>query len=257
MKETLKHLMCFPPLDSRNGADVDNLILYIHYLMFALFAGWIVYFFYAIWRFRKSRNPKADYHGVRNHASNYIELIVAGVEAFLLVVVAIPLWSKAVDKFPDADKSTVVYVQAQQFAWNFLYPGQDGQFGRMDMNLVSTTNVFGLDTMDISTKDDFQSLNEIHVPVNKPVILYVSSRDVIHSLKIISMRVCQDAIPGLRVPCWFVPTTVGRYQINCAQLCGSGHAYMTGGFLVVDTPEDYQKWIQAKYAAAAPPANYE
>ena len=65
------------------------------------------------------------------------------------------------------------------------------------------------------------TLNEIHVPVDKPVIVYVSSKDVIHSFKVVAMRVCQDAIPGLRIPCWFTPTKVGRYQINCAQLCGS------------------------------------
>jgi len=249
--------MCMPPLASKNGDGVDNLIVYVHYLMIALFIGWIIYFFYAIWRFQKARNPKADYHGVQSHASNYIELIVAGVEAVLLVFIAIPLWAKAVDKFPPADQSTVVYVQAQQFAWNFLYPGADGKFGRMDMKLVSTTNVFGIDPADSAGKDDIQMLNEIHVPVGKPVIFYVSSRDVIHSLKIISMRVCQDAIPGLRIPCWVVPAQTGRYQINCAQLCGNGHAYMTGGFLVVDSQADYDKWIKSKSAAAAPAASYE
>ena len=56
--------------------------------------------------------------------------------------------------------------------------------------------------------------------------IYLSSKDVIHSLKIISMRVCQDAIPGLRIPVWFTPVREGRYQINCAQLCGNGHASM-------------------------------
>ena len=49
------------------------------------------------------------------------------------------------------------------------------------------------------------------------------------------MRVCQDAIPGLRIPCWFTPTKIGRYQVNCAQLCGGGHSAMTGGFLTVES----------------------
>jgi len=83
------------------------------------------------------------------------------------------------------------------------------------------------------------------------VILYVSSKDVIHSLKIISMRVCQDAIPGLRIPVWFTPTQIGRYQINCAQLCGPGHSSMTGGYLTVLSQEDYDKWIQSKAPAPA------
>jgi len=193
-------LLGMPPLASSNGQDVDDLIIYVHWLMLALFIGWIIYFIYAVWRFQKKRNPKADYHGVRNHASNYIELAVAAIEAFLLIVIAVPLWSKAVDKFPSASDSTVIQVVAQQYAWNVRYPGPDGVFGRQDMRFVSSTNVFGVDPTDPNGKDDIVTLNDIHVPVNKPVIIYVSSKDVIHSLKIIAMRVCQDAIPGLRIP---------------------------------------------------------
>jgi cytochrome c oxidase subunit II len=240
-----------PPLASSNGKDVDDLIIYVHWLMLALFIGWIIYFVYAVWRFHHSRNPKADYHGVRNHASSYIELTVAGIEAILLIFVAVPLWAKAVDKFPAADQSTVVQVVAQQYAWNFRYPGPDGKFGRQDMTFVSTTNIFGVDPTDADGKDDIQTLNDLRVPVNKPVILYVSSKDVIHSLKIISMRVCQDAIPGLRIPLWFTPTQIGRYQINCAQLCGPGHSAMTGGYLTVMSQADYDKWLQSKSAAPA------
>jgi cytochrome c oxidase subunit 2 len=239
-------LLGMPPLASSNGQDVDNLIIYVHWLMLALFIGWVAYFVYAVWRFQRKRNPRADYYGVRNHASSYIELIVALVEAVLLIFVAVPLWSKAVDKFPDAKDATVVQVVAQQYAWNFRYPGQDGKFGQQDMRFVSTTNLFGVDPSDANGKDDFDTLNDLHVPVGKPVILYVSSKDVIHSLKIISMRVCQDAIPGLRIPVWFTPTEVGRYQINCAQLCGPNHSGMTGGYLTVDNEADYEKWVRSK-----------
>jgi cytochrome c oxidase subunit 2 len=241
----LGKLLGLPPLASSNGQDVDNLIIYVHWLMLALFVGWVIYFVYAVWRFQKTRNPKADYHGVRNHASNYIELTVAGIEGVLLIFVAVPLWSKAVDRFPPASESTVIQVVAQQYAWNARYPGQDGIFGKQDMRFVSTTNTFGVDPTDPNGKDDFTTLNDIHVPVGKPVIIYVSSKDVIHSLKIIAMRVCQDAIPGLRIPVWFTPTQIGRYQINCAQLCGPSHSAMTGGYVTVDSQEDYQKWLQS------------
>ena len=95
-----------------------------------------------------------------------------------------------------------------------------------------------------------QVLNEIHVPVNKPVIAYISSKDVIHSFKIYGMRVTQDAIPGMRIPIWFKPVKEGRYQIFCAQLCGNGHAAMAGGFLVVENEAAYQKWLAAKTGAA-------
>ena len=245
------HILGLPPMVSENGQGVDDLIIYVHWLMIALFIGWIIYFFYALFRFRASRNPKADYVGVRNHATSYIELAVAGVEAVLLVFIAVPLWAKAVDKFPAASESTVIQVVAQQYAWNARYAGEDKTFGHQDMKFVTDSDVFGVDPSDKYGKDDIQTLNDIRVVVNKPVIIYLSSKDVIHSLKIIAMRVCQDAIPGLRIPVWFVPTKVGRYQINCAQLCGPGHAAMTGGFVTVETQEDYDKWIKSKSGTTA------
>jgi cytochrome c oxidase subunit 2 len=246
-----KYVLGLPPLASANGQGVDDLIIYVHWLMIALFLGWIVYFAYALYRFHHTRNPKADYVGVRSHASSYIELAVAGVEALLLVFVAVPLWSKAVDKFPPASESTVIQVVAQQYAWNARYAGLDGIFGRQDMKFVASDNVFGVDPADANGTDDIQTLNDLHVVVNKPVIIYLSSKDVIHSLKIIAMRVCQDAIPGLRIPVWFRPTQIGRYQINCAQLCGPGHAAMTGGYVTVESQADFDKWIASKSGSTA------
>jgi cytochrome c oxidase subunit 2 len=250
MKEWFgKHILGLPPMLSENGQGVDDLIIYVHWLMIALFIGWIIYFFYAVHRFHQSRNPQADYVGVRSHASGVVELGVVVAEAVLLICVAVPLWAKAVDKFPDPKNSTVIQIVAQQYAWNVRYAGPDGEFGRQDMKFVQLDNVFGVDPSDPHGKDDLQLLNEIHVPVGKPVIIYLSSKDVIHSLKIISMRVCQDAIPGLRIPCWFIPTQVGRYQINCAQLCGALHANMTAGFLTVESQDDYDKWFKSKTGA--------
>ena len=191
-----QHILGMPELASKNGESVDALIVYVHWLMLALFIGWLIYFGYAIWRFRASRNPKADYLGVRNHASNYLELTVAGIEAVLLIGVAIPVWARAVDQFPDARHSTVIYVMAQQYAWNIRYAGPDGVFGRQDMKYISATNVFGVDPNDPAGKDDIQTLNEIHVPVNKPVIVYVSSKDVIHSFKVFAMRVDRTRYPA-------------------------------------------------------------
>jgi len=124
------------------------------------------------------------------------------------------------------------------------------------MHFVNETNLFGLDFADPQTKDDVPvtPLGEMHVPINKPVICYITSKDVIHSFKIIAMRVTQDAIPGLRTPIWFKPTHEGRYQINCAQLCGNGHANMAQGILVVDSQEAYDKWLAGRATGASAPA---
>jgi cytochrome c oxidase subunit 2 len=249
----MEKLLGLPVLASEHGKDVDNLIIYVHWLMIVLFVGWLAYFAYALFRFHRSRNPKADYIGVKSHASTYIEGAVAIVEGVLLILVAVPLWAKAVGSgsFPPENQSTVIQVVAQQFNWNARYPGKDGKFGRQDMRLVNSTNTFGVDYSDPASKDDVQVPNEIHVVVDKPVIAYISSKDVIHSFKIIAMRVTQDAIPGMRVPIWFKPTQVGTYQINCAQLCGNSHSAMTSGSLVVQTQAEFDKWLATKTPGAA------
>jgi cytochrome c oxidase subunit 2 len=246
----MQKFLGLPLLASEHGKTVDDLIIYVHWLMIVLFIGWVGYFLYALFRFQRSRNPKADYVGVKNHASNYIEGAVALVEAVLLIFVAVPLWAKAVDKFPDKSKATEIYIVGQQFQWNGRYAGKDGVFGKQQMSLVTAENPFGIDPNDPQGKDDVTVLNEMHVPVNKPVIAHVSSKDVIHSFKIIAMRITQDAIPGMRNPLWFTPTKEGRYQINCAQLCGLGHSAMSGGTLVVESQEAFDKWAGSKVSAA-------
>src|SRR3954454_12746603 len=116
MHKFFSDLLGLPPLASEHGLYVDDLIIYVHWLMIALFVGWLAYFAYALFRFHRSRNPKADYLGVKSHASSYIEGAVALVEAVLLIGVAVPLWAKSVDKFPAESESTVIQVVAQQFA---------------------------------------------------------------------------------------------------------------------------------------------
>jgi cytochrome c oxidase subunit 2 len=245
-----RNILGMPELASSTGQPVDDLIVYVHYLMLVLFIGWITYFGYVLYRFNAKRNPKADYEGSKSHIPHHVEWAVIGIEAFLLLVLAVPLWAKSVEQFPALADSTVIQVVAQQYAWNIRYAGPDGIFGRQDMKFVAIDNVFGVDPTDAHGKDDVQVLNEMHVVVNKPVIIYLSSKDVIHSFKVLAMRVTQDAIPGLRIPLTFTPNKVGRYQINCAQLCGSGHASMSGGFMIVESQADFDKWLASKSGAA-------
>src|SRR5437879_8430265 len=93
----MEKLLGLPVLASEHGKDVDNLIIYVHWLMIVLFVGWLAYFAYALFRFHRSRNPRADYVGVKNHASSYIELAVAVVEGVLLFGVSVPPWARGVD----------------------------------------------------------------------------------------------------------------------------------------------------------------
>lgn len=242
-----------PELVTVHGKDVDNLILYVHLLMGALFIGWLSYFLLTIFKFSKRSNAKASYVGVTNHASTYIEGAVAFIEAVLLIGFAVPLWARVAGDLPK--DATVIRVTAEQFAWNSRYPGPDGVFGKQDLRFVNATNVFGIDYSDPAAKDDFTGpLGEMAAPWDKPVVAHITSKDVIHSFKIIPFRITQDATPGLSIPIWWDfnqdSKKDAKYMINCAQLCGNSHAFMRGTFMVM-SPEKFAAWAAEKSKAGA------
>lgn len=252
-----------PPNAAAHGADIDSALNWVHWLMAVLFIGWIIFFFVALWRFRRSRNPVASYTGVTNSSPTWIEVSVVLAEVILLVGIAIPLWADRVDDFPPEKDSTVVRVVGEQFAWNVHYPGPDGKFGRTAIDKIDLqSNPLGLDRDDPAAKDDVTTVNQLHLPVNKPVIVHLSSKDVIHSFGVPEFRVKQDAVPGISIPVWWVPTITTAqmrqklnkpefvYEIACAQLCGIGHATMRG-FVTIQEPQEFQAWMDEQVAAAA------
>lgn len=234
------------PNASVHGAGVDSLISWVHWLMLALFVGWGLFYIVCLVKFRAKANPKADYEGVKNHYSTYLELIVAAIEAVLLIGFSIPIWASAVDEFPKESEATVVQVVAEQFAWNYHYAGADGKFGKTDPKLVNPmSNPVGIDPNDPNGLDDFVTLNEMVVPEDKPVITKITSKDVIHAFGSPALRLKQDAIPGMVVPVWFKATKKGEFEVACSQLCGSGHYSMRSVIKVTDQ-EAYATWTQAQ-----------
>lgn len=228
---------------STQSAAIDHIIVLVHWLMLIMFVGWISYFLYTIFRFRSSKNTKASYHGVKTHFSSYLEIGLVLIEVFLLVGLSIPFWQNVVTAFPPAEKALTVRVVAQQFAWNVHYPGKDGRFGKTNSSFVnSQTNPIGLDPQDPYGKDDILTVNQLNVPINKPVIVRLSSLDVIHCFGIPLMRLKQDVLPGMKIPTWFEATKLGTFEIMCAQLCGVGH-YRMRGFVNVMKPEDFKSWM--------------
>ena len=249
------HILGLPERAALGAKPIDDLMVWVHYLMAILFVGWVAYFLYVLWRFSAKKNAVASYHGSTSKIPKYTEVAIVLAEAVLLLAIAVPLWGKNVQQFPDPrDKdTTVIQIMAQQFGWNVRYAGHDREFGQQDMKLIADDNIFGVDPKDPKGKDDIQFYNgNIHVVINKPVLIYLSSKDVIHSFKLVAMRMTQDAIPGLRIPLTFTPTKLGRFQVECAQLCGGGHSAMAGGFVVVESQEDFDAWMKTKMAAATP-----
>jgi cytochrome c oxidase subunit 2 len=91
-------------------------------------------------------------------------------------------------------------------------------------------------------------INQLHVQLGRPVIIHISSKDVIHSFSLPVMRVKQDAIPGMEVPIHFTPIKTNEgatWEIACAQLCGNSH-YRMRGQLNVDTHDEFVKWMKAQ-----------
>ena len=156
---------------------------------------------------------------------------------------------------PPLDESVEVRVVAQQFAWNIHYPGPDGVFGKTSASLVDeAVNPIGLDANDPHALDDVTTVNQLHLPVDKPTILHLSSKDVIHSFGVPELRVKQDTIPGMNTPMWFTPTVTTAemrkikgndeftYEIACAQLCGIGH-YRMKGYVTIHEQDEFDNWL--------------
>ena len=244
---------------STQGPAIDQVISLTHWLMLILFVGWGIFFIYTLIRFRASKNTKAEYSGVKNHYSSYLEAGVAVIEVALLIGFAFPIWASRVNDVPIDKEAVQIRVVGQQFAWNIHYPGPDGVFGNSSVDLVDEAeNPIGLDRSDDFAKDDVVTVNQLHIPVNTPINISLSTKDVIHSFTLTELRVKQDAIPGMEIPVWFeatmtseefLKTTIGTgregkgFEIACAQLCGLGH-YRMKGFLTVHNDEGYSTWLQ-------------
>jgi cytochrome c oxidase subunit 2 len=237
----LKNLW-LPAQAATHAASVDHMVILVHWLMLVLFVGWGAFFVYVLVRFRKGANPKASYVGAKGKFAKSTELGVVVAEMVLLFWYAIPGWAQRVEAFPQENQAVVVRVVGQQFQWNVHYPGPDGRFGLTKIELISAENNLGLDRTDPNAKDDLVTINQLELPVDRPVLVRLSTVDVIHSFGLPEMRVKQDAVPGLEIPVWFVPNTIGNYEIACSQLCGLGHFRMRG-FLNIKSAADYQRFL--------------
>lgn len=246
-------ILGIPETFSYHGSAVDHMIDVVHWFMFALFVGWTIFFLYCLWRFRQSKHPKASYEGVRSHFSTHVEIGVIIIEAVLLLGFAFPLWANRTDSWEHVQRLQPVRVRVVgwQFGWTYHYPGADGKFGRHDAALISGTNDLGIDYTDPNALDDYTS-PILKLPVDRPAVLNIGSKDVIHNYSIIPMRIQQDAIPGKEIPMWFTPIKTLETFVVCGQLCGEGHGNMVGTMEVIGKKE-FEEWdaTQTKSALEA------
>jgi cytochrome c oxidase subunit 2 len=235
-----------PPLlplaASEHAADFDAVLVSVHVHIFIQAIAWGAFFVYCVSRFREragrdTPSPPPLKPWLPGLA---IALVIIG-DAVLLATAALPAWLKHAS-LPDADNIALeVRVVAEQYAWNIHYPGPDRTFGPTSHTLMTATNPLGIDRRADAGRDDIGLLNILTVPLGRPVVVHLSSRDVVHSFTLNEMRIRHDATPGLTVRTWFTPTTTGRWDIACSQLCGLGHYRMRGTFSVVGR-EEWLAW---------------
>ncbi len=232
-----------PALASEHGAGIDRMIHYLLVTVGLLFVVGHLVLGYFVWRF--SCQDRVTYRLPSPKAEKAWSLIPVLLMAVIaeggVLVLGLPVWGKIYGS-PAPPEAVPVEVTGEQFAWNVRYPGRDGAFGRTDPRLITDTNPLGLDKNDQAAKDDILDLGVVHVPVNRPVRVRLRAKDTLHSFFLPHFRVKQDAVPGMSIEIWFVPTQVGEYEIACAEVCGFGH-YQMRGLLRVLPPARFEQWL--------------
>ena len=178
-------------------------------------------------KYRARPGRKAEYI----QGSTKAEIIWTAVPAVTLVIIGLMsggVWNTIKGRNSVPADAIPYGLHAQQFEWNVTYRGPDGQLG---------------------TADDFTVRNQLHIPVNQPVVMRMTAEDVIHSFFVPAFRVKQDAVPGMTINVWFEATKTGEYELACAELCGLGH-YRMRAIVTVHSADDYRQWLADRAAAA-------
>ena len=234
----------FPAAISEHAPALDRqftitiLVVGISFSAAQIGLGW------AIWKFRDTGNPSD--RAVYSHGSNRLEMIWTVITAVIFIALAVmgqSVWANL--RLNDAPAGSYqVEVVAQQFQWNFHYPGNDNVFGRTEPKLIDdgALNFIGIDETDPNAKDDSVTA-ALAIPVNRPVELRLRSKDVIHDFWVPQLRFKQDLVPGMEIKVHFTANKVGKYELACAELCGQLHFKMKSYMLVL--PEDEIQSLKA------------
>jgi cytochrome c oxidase subunit 2 len=207
-----------PEADSTEAVKVDDVYWFVTIICIAIFALVAGVSVYSVWKFRAAPDDEDDGSPIHGHTG--LEVVWTAVPAAL--VTAISIYSGIVlvqvEKIPAEHR--VIEVTAQQFAWSFTYP---------EAKITS---------------------GQLALPINEPVELKLTAKDVIHSFWVPEWRMKKDAVPGIETNVIVTPTKLGTYTVICTELCGLGHATMRAKALVL-TQEGFDRWIQEQKDAAA------
>ena len=210
----------FPQQASAQAAEVDAIYFFMVAVtaFFSILIAALVIFF-AI-RYRRRHRDEVGY---AIHGSLALELLWTIIPFFIVMVMF--AWGAKVffDLFRPPAGAMEIYVVGKQWMWKVQH--MDGQ----------------------------REINELHVPVGRPVKLIMGSEDVLHSYYIPAFRVKADVIPGRYNVLWFTATKAGTYHLFCAEYCGTKHSGMIGSVIAME-PQDFQAWLGGGRASDSPVA---
>lgn len=248
---TWDHLL-LPPASSVHGAEIDTLMKVSMTLILVVFFALSPMLFYFAYKYRGRKENKA-YFFAHNNKLEIVWTVVPTIILTALIIYGLRTWDRAMN--PDISEATVIEVYSKQFDWTARYSGTDNILGDANYKLVEGRNTLGVDVNDKNSADDIV-VREVHLPVNKPVLLKFRSRDVIHSAFLPHFRVQMNCVPGLSTQFAFTPTKTTaemkesegedfEYVLLCNKICGSAHFNMQMKF-IVESEEDYNKWLSSQ-----------
>jgi cytochrome c oxidase subunit 2 len=246
-----KHFL--PEAASVHGKETDHLFWITLAIIIAMFLVTNAFLFWFAFQYQYKEGRKVVFYA-DNHKLELIWTAVPAVIMTVLVLYGALVWNRAMMQTPPKDVQKVE-IMGKQFAWQVRYPGKDGVLGKYDFRLINDSegNEFGIDFEDKASEDDFIP-RELHLQVNKPVLLKIRARDVLHSVFLPHFRVKMDAVPGMPTQFMFTPTKTTaemraatgnpnfNYELACTEICGKGHFAMRY-IVVVDDEVDYKKWV--------------
>lgn len=206
------------------GRQIDNLFYLILVIVAVVFIGTHIGLGYVLWKGVDNRNLKAWF----SHGSHNLEVLWSVAPAGILMFLSLyqlDVWRnyRVKTAFPK-DLKPVAEVTARQFEWRIRYPSP------------------GKSLKPTPQPDDLYSVNDLHIPVNQPVVIRLRSMDVQHSFFVPHLRVKQDAVPGTVIPVWFEASRVGDFDLTCAELCGWGH-YKMRGRVLAESKSAYEEYL--------------
>ena len=222
-----------------NWVFMDNMISLTFWITGFVYVVILLFVAYCVYKFRYREGRVAAYEPENNKLETWLTVLTSlGVAA--LLAPGLVVWFQFVTVPEDA---TEVEVVGQQWSWSFRLPGADGKLGTADNRLISDDNILGINPEDPYGQDDIViDGDDLHLAVGQPVKMLLRSVDVLHNFYVPEFRAKMDMVPGMITYYWMEPTRVGTYDVLCAELCGTGHAYMRGTVLI-DTDEDYALWV--------------